>query len=96
MANRHILSDKANKIQHMKLQLIQGNYSREDAMELISQLAAVKIRFLESKIEKSLNEEDIHMRERRIQQLQHDLVEAKREIQMGNQALFLETEILIP
>lgn len=80
----------------MKLQLIEGNYSQEEAIDLISQLAAVKIRFLEGKIEKSLNEEDIQMRERRIHQLQHDLVEARREIKMGNKALFLETEILIP
>lgn len=80
----------------MRLQLIQGNYSKMEAIELISQLAQVKIKFLESKIEKSHAEEDIHMREQRIQQLQKELMEARKQILALNAPLFLETEIMIP
>jgi len=80
----------------MKLQLIQGNYSKMEAIDLISQLAQVKIKFLENKIEKSHAEEDIHMREQRIQQLQHDLMDAKKQIMTHENFLFLETEVQIP
>lgn len=57
----------------MELQLIKGSFSTEDAIALLSRIIGEKIRFHESKIKKSHSEEDIHMRERRIHELQKDL-----------------------
>lgn len=58
--------------------LIQGQFSRQEALELITKLIAVKIRFHEDKIRDSLQEEDIKMRETRIKQLQKELYELRR------------------
>ena len=64
----------------MHIHLIQGTFSKTDATELIGRLIQVKIEFLESKINKSHNEEDIKMREQRIKQLQHELQNARAHI----------------
>ena len=58
--------------------LIQGQFSRQEALELITKLIAVKIRFHEDKIRDSSQEEDIKMRETRIKQLQKELYELRR------------------
>lgn len=58
--------------------LIQGQFSRQEALELITKLIAVKIRFHEDKIRNSSQEEDIKMRESRIKQLQKELYELRR------------------
>ena len=79
----------------MKIQLIQGRFTKEDTLELLSQLVLAKVKFHENKIEKSLSEEDIKMRERRIKQLQHDFHETKKAILMGNSNCELEAEIKI-
>jgi len=53
----------------MNIKLLNGNFSKQDAMELITKFIQVKISFHESKIKQSHNEEDIKMRESRIKQL---------------------------
>jgi len=62
----------------MKIQLIEGSFSQQEALELLTQLVHVKIRFHEQKIEHSDLEEDIKMREKRIKQLQQDLYEVRQ------------------
>ena len=61
----------------MNLQLIKGRFSKEEGIELLTQMVQVKIRFHEQKISKSHDEADIKMREKRIKQLQQDLQEAR-------------------
>lgn len=61
----------------MKIQLIKGSFPRQDAIELITKMLDVKIRFHESKIMKNQHEEDVKMREKRIKELQHDLDKIK-------------------
>ncbi len=61
----------------MNIQLIQGQFSSKDAMDIITKMIHVKIKFNEDKIDNSSNEEDIKMRERKIKQLQKDLYEIK-------------------
>lgn len=61
----------------MQLQLIQGSFSKEEALHILTEVIRVKIKFHEAKIEASSNEEDIKMRERRIKQLQKDFSEAR-------------------
>jgi hypothetical protein len=62
----------------MNIQLLKGNFSSSEALDILAQLVQVKVKFHESKIEKSQNEEDIKMRENRIKQLQRDFFEAKQ------------------
>lgn len=54
----------------MKINLIEGKYSANEAQELLNKLIQVKITYLESKISSSCNEEDIKQRENRIKSLQ--------------------------
>lgn len=79
----------------MMLHLIKGNYSQSEALDLLTQLIHVKIRFHENKIEKSHKEEDIKMRERRIKQLQKEFYEAKKFILSKGSKCELESEINI-
>ncbi|PWK80171.1 hypothetical protein LX99_00635 [Mucilaginibacter oryzae] len=57
----------------MDIQLIEGHFSSADALDLLTQMIHVKIRFHENKISGQCTEEDIKSRERRIKQLQKDL-----------------------
>ena len=64
----------------MNIQLIKGQFSAAEATELMTQLIHVKIKFHESKISKSISEEDAKYRESRIKELQRDLYEFKKYI----------------
>jgi hypothetical protein len=63
-----------------QLQLIQGKFQTAEALDLISQLVNVKIKYHEDKIRGSEQEEDIKMRENRIKQLQKELAELRNRI----------------
>lgn len=65
----------------MEVTLIQGKFKKEDAVELITQLLQVKIKFHESKIHNSMNEEDVKMRESKIKRLQKELGIARQRIE---------------
>ena len=65
----------------MNIQLIQGNFSAKDAIDIITQMIHIKIKFHENKISNNSNEEDIKMREKKIKQLQKDLFEARKHIE---------------
>lgn len=78
----------------MDIQLIQGKFSAKDALEILTQMVHVKIKYHENKIQQSSNEEDIKMREMKIKRLQKDLFEAKNHIdQLGN--IILDSKISI-
>lgn len=64
----------------MNIQLLNGHFSSSEAIDLLAQFVQVKVRFHENKIEKSQNEEDIKMREKRIKQLQQDFFETKQQL----------------
>lgn len=57
----------------MKIELIDGSFSREDAVELISEMILTKIKFHERKISQSDALEDIQFRERKIKNLSETL-----------------------
>ncbi len=86
MAKQLIHWDKVNKLNHtiMHIQLLQGEFKSTDAIELITQMINVKIKFHENKINKSELEEDIKAREVKIKRLQKDLSELRNNI--GNSA----------
>lgn len=64
----------------MELHLINGQFSSQDAIALITQLTEVKIKYHENKIIGSHHEEDIKMRERKIKMLQEELAESRNYI----------------
>jgi hypothetical protein len=53
--------------------LIQGKFSANDAIDIITQMVQVKIKFHESKITNTSNEEDSKLEEKRIKELQNEL-----------------------
>jgi hypothetical protein len=57
----------------MTIQLIQGEFSAAESLELIAEMIRVKINFHESKINKLSSEEDTKRREVKIKELQRDL-----------------------
>jgi len=77
----------------MNVPLLKGNFSSAEALDLLHQLFQVKIKFHESKIETSQNEEDIKMREQRIKALQHDFATAKNTILSGGSSCVMESDI---
>ena len=77
----------------MNIQLIQGQFSINDAVDIITQMVQVKIKFQENKIQHSSNEEDIKMREARIKQLQTTLLETKKYIENNGERVNIQSEI---
>ena len=77
----------------MDIQLIQGKFSKPEAIDLITQLVHVKIKFHENKIYNSMNEEDIKMREDKIKFLQKELFEAREEIEKMDNKITLNSPI---
>jgi hypothetical protein len=66
--------DKSGKNQMMmKLRLIQGQFTAQDALNILADMIRVKIRYHEAKIKAGAMEEDIHKRGRRISELQDAL-----------------------
>jgi len=64
----------------MNIQLIEGEFKSSEALELITQMIHVKIKFHENKIAKNATEEDVKGRETKIKRLQKDLFEVRNNI----------------
>jgi len=77
----------------MKIHLIQGQYSGKDALDIITKMISIKIKFHESKIESSQNEEDIKVRETRIIVLQEELYESRKFIESKGDTVSVESVI---
>jgi hypothetical protein len=77
------------------LQLIQGSFEKEEALDLITELVQVKIRYHENKIGRSENEEDIERREGRIRQLQMDLSKLRSAFNQQNNRIDIQSNIEI-
>lgn len=61
----------------MILQLVQGEFTKIETMDMITQMFEMRIKFHENKIKSSHNEEDVKMREKKIKFLQGELAQAK-------------------
>jgi hypothetical protein len=77
----------------MKIQLIKGHFESQEAIDILTQMIQVKIKFHEDQIHHSHNEEDIKMREKRIKQLQHDLSDIRNHIQQQPEKISLQCEV---
>jgi len=77
----------------MNLQLTQGQFSAQEAIDIITQMINVKIKFHESKTNNSHNEEDIKMREQRIKQLQQQLYDSRSHIENKGGMITIASEL---
>ena len=75
----------------MNIQLLQGQFSPQEAIDIITKMVQVKIKFHEDKIHSLSGEEDIKMREKRIMQLQKELFEVRHFITDKNSKIGLES-----
>ena len=77
----------------MNIQLLQGQFNAKDAIDIITQMIQIKIKFHENKITDNSTEEDIKFSETKIKQLQKELLETRSHI--GNQGgkIYIHIEI---
>lgn len=80
----------------MNLTILKGSYSKEELLEIITQMIHIKIRFHENKISSEDGEEQIKMREKRIIELQKNLYTLKRNLDQANSdTIHVDSEINI-
>ncbi|MEP7232334.1 MAG: hypothetical protein ABI691_18880 [Ginsengibacter sp.] len=77
----------------MDIQLIQGNFSGKDALEIITQMYHVKIKYHEGKISHRSNEEDVKFREAKIKSLQKDLFDVRKFIENAGGKINIQGDI---
>ncbi len=77
----------------MTIQLMQGEYSPADTLDLITQMIHVKIKYHEKKMMKQNNEKNIKMQENIIRQLQKDLFEARKKMEKESSNISIESQI---
>lgn len=68
----------------MELQLINAQFDAKDALDILTQMFNVKIKYHENKITGASCEEEIKMRENKIKSLQKEISDAGRFIKNGN------------
>ncbi|SHH14327.1 hypothetical protein SAMN05444372_11746 [Flavobacterium micromati] len=79
----------------MTIQLLEGEFNANDAVELITKMIEVKIKFHESKISKSQQEEDIKSRENKIKALQNSLYDARTFLNSKNDSVNINSSLKI-
>lgn len=79
----------------MVLHLVEGQFSTIEAIEIITQMIHVKIKYHENKIRSNHNEEDIKMREKKIKLLQKELSEARNHIERNGESIKLSGQITL-
>lgn len=79
----------------MNFQLIQGQFSPSEAIEIITKMIHVKIKFHEGKIEETSSEEEMKMREAKVIKLQKDLYEIRNHINSKKGTIGLQATVEI-
>ncbi len=77
----------------MKIQLINGQFTANETIDLLSQLVRVKIKFLEDKISTLHHEEDIKSKEAKIIRLQNMMSVLRQQIGLQNNVVHIASEI---
>ncbi|WP_229312015.1 hypothetical protein [Larkinella punicea] len=77
------------------MQLIQGQFSAQDSIQLLTEMVHVKIKYHESKIGSNSSEEDVKMREKRIKTLQKDLFDLRQAIQSSSGPVSIDSVLTI-
>jgi hypothetical protein len=78
----------------MNIQLIEGQFNKKEALELITQMIHIKIKFHENKINNNSNEEDVKYRETKIKNLQMELFELKYFLDNNGNSVQLEAHVV--
>lgn len=79
----------------MKIQLIHGEFNANDALELITQMIKIKIKYHEDKVTGDSSNEDIKYRESKIKRLQNELSELRQFTNSKGSSLKIEAGISI-
>ena len=79
----------------MNIKLIKGHFSAGDSLELIDNIIRQKIKFQENKIQQDSSEEDIKMREKRIKELQDNLLEIRTYLEKYSRNINIDCTIEI-
>jgi hypothetical protein len=79
----------------MNIQLLQGEFNSKDAMDLITQMIHIKIKYHEHKIDNNSPEEEIKFRESKIKRLQKELFEFKNKYGQKNTKVNIDAMIKI-
>ena len=79
----------------MQLELIKGTFSEMEALDILTQMIQIKIKFHESKIAQHSSEEDIKYRESRLKHLQHELAAIRTALLQQNEPLQINATIHI-
>ncbi len=79
----------------MQLELIKGQFSGREALEILTQMIQAKLKFHESKIVQDSSEEDIKYRESRLKYLQNELATIRTALLQQNQPLQINATIHI-
>lgn len=79
----------------MNITLIDGHFQSKEALELLTKVIHVKIKFHEDKIAQLDIEEDIKMRENRVKELQKDLYVIRKMMEQGKKSYGLHAELEI-
>lgn len=77
----------------MQLELINGQFSTLEVLDLVSQMVATKIRFLENKVCNSSQEEDIKSKEAKIIALQNKLTYIRQKLNTTSRDIKLHCTI---
>ncbi len=77
----------------MTIQLLEGEFNTAEGLDLISQMINIKIKYQESKINNSANEEDIKQRESKIKRLQKDLEDIRKYVVSNSNKLNIQSVI---
>lgn len=79
----------------MKIKLLNGSFTKQEVMDIITKMIDVKIKFHEEKIKQADHEEDTKMREKRIKELQKELYEARLYLEHVSGPVSVESEIIL-
>ena len=79
----------------MNIQILDGEFKSNEAIQLITQMIHIKIKYHENKISLSQLEEDIKARENKIKRLQKDLYEFRNTIDSTTKVVKLKAIINI-
>ena len=78
----------------MNIQLIEGQFNTREALNLITQMIHVKIKYHENKINNNSSEEDVKYRETKIKNLQKELFELKYYLDNNGNSVQLEANVV--
>jgi hypothetical protein len=79
----------------MEIHLIQGEFNPKDALDLVTKMIHVKIKYHESKISENSSEEDIKYRETKIKKLQKELYDFRKGIDEKVKCIRLNSTVQI-